>query len=446
MKHKKDALFYRTLKPEWTTIVRGEGVYLYDEEGRKFMDGSSGIYVNNIGHGVPEIVEAIRAQAEKVTFVHQLSFLNEPLLELSQLLVGLAPKEIARAFYTSSGSEAVEVAMKMARKYHVEAGRTSKYKFLSRWQSWHGSTIGALSVSGRHSFQREYEPYLFKVSKIAPPYCTACGYGVKCNHVSPEELERLIKQEGPDSVAAFIMEPIVGGSAAAVMPALEYYKVIREICTRYNVLMIADEVVTAFGRTGKNFAIDHYGVTPDIIVTGKGLACGYSPVAGVLTTEEVFQVICKNKKNFTHGHTYSGNPLSCATALAVQKFIQKHGLVERSAHVGAKLLKRLKQLESLPHVGEVRGVGMLFGIELTQDKKTRTPFDPAAQTAGRIVKAALQRGLFLQSGGPGSHDGIAGDSVVLAPPFTLDEKQFDELVEPLAEAILEITQTRKKAA
>jgi adenosylmethionine-8-amino-7-oxononanoate aminotransferase len=436
-----DSIFHRTIKSSRPTISHGEGVYLFDTEGKRYLDACAGVHVVSIGHGVKEIAEAMKAQASKAAFTYS-HFLSEPQVELARQIAEIAPGDLSRVFFVSGGSEATESAIKIARKYHLETGNPGKYRVISRWQSWHGNTIGALSMSGRSSWREGYAPYLLNFPHIAPPYCYRCPFGdtyPDCNLRCAEELERVIKQEGADSISAFIAEPIVGTSAPGLTPPPDYYPLIREICDRYDILMIADEVVTGFGRTGKNFAIEHWeGVVPDIMTTGKGLSSGYTPIAATITREEIYEAIHKRSQAFTHGHTYGGNPLSCATALAVQNYIAEHGLVTRCAEMGDLMLEKLETLSSLPIVGEVRGKGLLIGIDFTSDKKTRASFDPDLGLTSRVVNLAFEKGVLIMPGAPGLVDGAEGDHIAISPPFTINESEIDTVVDVLRETISEV--------
>ncbi len=436
----QDSLFHRSLSEKWRRITHGEGVYLFDSEGRSYLDACAGVHVVSIGHGVPEIADAMRDQARKVSFTYS-RFLSQPQLDLAEKIVEMAPEGLSRVFFISGGSEATESALKMARKYHIETGNPKKYKVISRWQSWHGNTIGALSMSGRTSWRQDYVPYLLDCPHIPPPYCYRCPYDKtypECQLACATDLERVIQQEGSEYISAFIAEPILGTSAAGVAPPPDYYPTIREICDRHNVLLIADEVVTGFGRTGIPFAMDHWGVVPDIMTTGKGLSSGYTPIAATITQERVYEAVFKSSTAFAHGHTYGGNPLSCATALAVQEYIEKHDLVTRCAQRGKLMLEKLKSLEELPIVGEVRGKGLLIGIEFVADKVTRATFDPSLGVTSRVVDQAFERGVLVMPGAPGLVDGARGDHIALSPPFTVTESEVQQIAEVLTNSIEQV--------
>ncbi|MBV7328156.1 aminotransferase class III-fold pyridoxal phosphate-dependent enzyme [Chloroflexi bacterium TSY] len=434
-----DTIFHRVLKDKWPTISHGQGVYLFDTDGNRYLDACAGVHVVSIGHGVGEIVETMADQASKVTFAYG-RFVSQPQIDLANKIVALAPEGLTRVFFISGGSEATEAAMKMARKYHVETGNPQKYKVITRWQSWHGNTIGALSMSGRTSWRQDYVPYLHNFPHIplpSPYRCTWCQERGECQLHCADELERVILQEGPEYISAFIAEPILGTSAAGVTPHADYYPRIREICDKYNFLLIVDEVVTGFGRTGVNFAIDHWDVVPDILTTGKGLSSGYTPIAATIAHERIYEGIYGTAKSFVHGHTYGGNP-SCAVGLAVQDFIEQHDLVTQCAKMGDLMLEKLRPLEDLPIVGEIRGKGLLIGIEFVADKSTRAPFDPAQGVTAQIVDRAFDKGVLIMPGAPGLIDGVAGDHIAISPPFTVNEEEVQQTVDVLQEVIVDI--------
>ena len=437
----EDHIFHRTFKKKWQQIDRGEGIYLFDTEGQRYIDACAGVHVVSIGHGVKEIADVMREQASRICFTYS-RFLSRPQIDLAEKIADLTPKGLSKVFFVSGGSEATESAMKMARKYHIETGNPKKYKVISRWQSWHGNTIGALSMSGRTAWREDYVPYLLDFPHIPPPYCYRCPYGETypdCHLSCADELERVIRQEGSEYISAFIAEPILGTSAAGVTPPPDYYPTIREICDRHNVVMIVDEVVTGFGRTGVNFAIEHWDVIPDIMTTGKGLSSGYTPIAATIAHEKIYDAIYEKSTAFVHGHTYGGNPLSCAVALAVQNYIEKHDLVSQCADMGNLMLEKLMPFHELPIVGAVRGKGLLIGIEFVADKEKRTPFDVSKGVTSMVVDRAFEKGILIMPGAPGLIDGVAGDHVAISPPFTITESEVLQIVDVLKETIEEVS-------
>ena len=434
-----EAVFTRDLHAAYPVIVRGEGVYLHDREGRRYLDGCAGALVANIGHGVAEVVDAFAGQARRVAFAHASTFMSEPALRLADLLVRRAPEPGGAVYYASGGSEAVETALKLARAYFVvrEGASTAKHSVVARWNSYHGNTLGALSASGHVGRRARYAPMLLPFPHVDPcnAYRPADGRGgVPWDVYAARQLEAAIVREGPERVAAFIAEPIVGAAAGAVPGTRAYFETVREICDRHDVLLIADEVMTGFGRAGAQFAIAHFGVVPDLLVMGKGMAAGYAPLAGVLVGRRIVGAFRRGEGQFVHGHTYSAHPASCAAGLAVQDFMDRHGLVERAAGVGAALGRRLQTLRAHPIVGDVRGLGMMWGIEFVRDRTTREPFPPATRIAARITAEARRRGLLIYPG-TGSTDGVRGDHALVAPPFTISDVEVEELVGRLDEAV-----------
>ncbi len=446
MKLEDEYIFYRNMKRSYPLMKRAEGVYIFDSKGRRYIDGVGGIAVVNIGHAVKEILEAMTEQAKKACFIYNGQFVTEPAINLARKIVELSPPGLSRVFLVSGGSEAIETALKMARQYHLETGHPSKYRIISRWTSYHGNTIAALSLSGRPSWRKNFIPLLLNFPHIAPPYCYRCPFAKEYPHCGIDcayNLERVIKLEGPESISAFIAEPIIGTTAPGVTPPPEYYEIIRKICDKYNILMIMDEVITGFGRTGKNFGINHWNVIPDIIVTGKGISSGYAPLAAVIVHEKIYEAFVKGSGVFTHGYTYAEHPLSCAVGLAVQQYIEKNNLVERAARIGSLMLQKLSHLGELPIVGDIRGKGLLLGIEFVKDKEKKTPFERELQVQEKIVELCFEKGLVLVPGVSGNVDGILGDQVQITPPFIISKEVVDELIDILEESVIEVQKDLK---
>ena len=432
------ALVHRDFQRVYPVMSRGKGVFLYDQSGREYLDAVGGIAVVNIGHGVSEVVAAMSKQAEKVAFVHDAAFANEPAVAFAEELATWAPPSLRHVLLLSGGSEATETAMKLARQYHLEHGKAGKYRIVSRWISYHGNTLGALSMSGRPAWRKAFTPLLLNFPKIPAPYCYRCPMGKaypECNVACADELERTICMEGSDSIAAFIAEPVIGTSAAGVTPPPEYYPRIREICDRYDVLFIADEVITGVGRTGKNFGIEHWEATPDLITVAKGLSSGYAPLAAVLLRDNVYDAIARGSGGITQGFTYSGHPLSAAVGLAVLRYLAAHDLVANAARIGRLLLERLATLTRYPIVGDVRGTGLLQGVEFVADQATRHPWPRKAEVTRRIVEAALDEGVMVVPGMAGIVDGVAGDHIQISPPYIFTEAHVERLVAGLEAAI-----------
>jgi adenosylmethionine-8-amino-7-oxononanoate aminotransferase len=435
----QSSVLYRDLQRAYPTIVRGEGVYLWDAVGKRYLDGSGGSSaVTSIGHGVAEIAEAMASQARRVAFVPMHLFTSEPLPALAEAVAKFAPGDLNRVWFVSGGSEATENAAKFARQYWLERGRPSKSIVIGRWQSFHGNTLGSMGFGGHTIRRRKYVPMFNEASHLPPMYCYRCHFKQtypSCGTYCADYLERLIRLQGPENVAAFIAEPVVGATLGAVPPVPEYFPKIREICDRHDVLFIADEVMTGFGRTGANFAVDHWGVVPDLIATAKGISGGYIPLGAVIVRDEIITAFERNQSSFVGGHTYTGHPVAAAVGLAVLRYIQEHDLVRNAREVGAYLLDGLRRLQTRhPIVGDVRGLGLMVGLEFVADRTTRTPFPPEREVARAVALEALERGLVTYPG-TGSVDGILGDHMKFTPPLCLSRAQADELVGMLDGAI-----------
>ena len=439
-----DHVFYRNLRKVYPVADRAEGVYIWDTRGKRYLDGSGGACVVSIGHGVPEILEAMQIQFKRVPFVHSSHFTNPAACELGNRLHAMAPDEsLSRTYFLSGGSEAVESAVKLVRQYWREAGQPDKYKVISRWSSFHGNTTGALALGGHTARRRHYQPILQHTPHIEPAYCYRCSFKEvpeTCDLQCADELERCIKHEDPESVAAFIAEPVVGATAGAVVPKDGYWQRIRQICDAYEVKLIADEVMTGIGRCGRNFGIENWGVVPDLIVMAKGLSSGYTPLGAVMVKDEIHRTIKNGSGVFVHGHTYGQNPLSTATGAAVLRYIQEHDLVERSRQMGLYLMEKLAMLAKRDCVGEVRGLGLFAGIELVRDKASRAWFDRDLHVSTQVANQAFERGLVTYPGS-GGVDGIHGDHILLAPPFTITKGQIDEMVAILQDTLVSLEQT-----
>lgn len=438
-------VIYRDPKKVYPKVAKGKGIYLYDENGKEYIDGSSGPMVVNIGHGVEEVLEAMIKQAKDVCYVSRVQFTSDAKINLAEKIASFAPEGLSMVAFANSGTEASEIALKMARQFHIETGNSSKYKIVARWQSYHGNTIGALSMVGHPIWRKNFVPYLLNFPHIVAPYCFRCPFGKEypnCDIDCANELERVIKQEGPETISAFISEPISGASSGAIVPPPEYFKIIRSICDQYNVLMISDEVITGFGRTGKTFGIDHWNVTPDIIITGKGISSGYTPLSAIIAHQRIYDVFKKSIKEnrpsmegFLYGSTYSGNPLSCSIGLAVLEYIEKNNLVERAEEMGLYLFNKLESLKRLKTVGDIRGKGLFAGIEFVSDKITKTPFKRETQFYKKVGNAAFEMGLISYPG-HGGIDGTLGDHIIIAPPLIVNESEIDKIVSILEKAIV----------
>lgn len=417
-----------TLPP---TLVRGEGVYVYDEDGNRYLDAVGGVGVVNIGHGVKEIVDVIAEQAGTLAFSYAAHFDSKPRQELASLLNVWAPQGMreTRTLFCSGGAEANEAALKLAYQYHWERGNRNRRKVIGRWQSYHGNTIGALSMSGRTAWRRMHDPLLLDFPHIPPPYCYRCPWGLSrpdCGLLCADELRRTIRQEGPENVAAFIAEPVIGTSMSAVVPPPEYYRSIREICDEFEILFIADEVMSGVGRTGLKWGIEHWHVAPDIITAAKGIAGGYAALGATILSEKVWRTIDEGTRRPMHSYTYGGNPLGCATGLAVLKYIESRNLIARAAESGEKLLITLRDtIGDLPYVADIRGKGLFVGIEIVADKPSKMPFPIERNVTHRIEEAAFRNGLLILGGASGLINGIAGDHFELLPPYTIEDRDIE---------------------
>ncbi len=433
-------VFPRHTKSAPPLAVGGEGCYLIDSTGKRYLDGSGGAAVSCLGHGDASVTAAIKAQLDKVAFAHTGFFTSEPAEALADLLIAHAPGDLDRVYLVSGGSEATEAAIKLARQYWVEKGEPQRGRLIARKQSYHGNTIGALSAGGNEWRRAQFGPLLLDVSHIEPCYeyrNRAAGesleaYGLRAADALEAEILRL----GPETVMAFMAEPVVGATAGALTPAPGYFRRIREICDRYGVLLILDEVMCGMGRTGSLFACEQDGVAPDILCIAKGLGAGYQPIGAMLCTGAIYDAIAHGSGFFQHGHTYIGHPTAAAAGHAVVSAILDRGLVERVRVQGAKLMERLEdRFGQHPHVGDIRGRGLFRGIEFVEDRETKAPFDPARGIAAKIKKAAFEAGLICYPMA-GTIDGRSGDHVLLAPPFIIEDGQIDELVDKLDGAIL----------
>jgi len=417
----------------------GDGMYIVDVEGKRYLDASGGAAVSSLGHSDPDVRAAITTQVERLAFAHTAFFTSEPAEELADTLIQGAPAGIEWVYFTSGGSEAVEAALKLARQYFVEIGEPRRHRFIARRQSYHGNTLGALAVGGNAARRELFRPLLIEATHIAPCYAyrgMEAGEGEEAyGRRVADELEDAILRLGPDTVAAFVAETVVGATLGAVPPVAGYFKRIREICDRYGILLILDEVMCGMGRTGTLHACEQDGVVPDLMCLAKGLAAGYQPIGAILVHGKVFEPFRRGSGFFQHGHTYIGHATACAAALAVQRAIRDRDLLASVRVRGEALKRELRtNLGQNPHVGDIRGRGLLRGIELVADRETKEPFDPALQLHARVKAEAMARGLVCYPSG-GSADGVRGDHVLLAPPFIVSENQIGEIVGRVGEAI-----------
>ena len=434
-----DHVFHRNSRSQYPVAVAGEGPYLIDSTGKRYLDGSSGAAVSCLGHDDRDVVEAIKRQLDKLPYAHTSFFTSEPMEALADELISRAPPGMDRVYFVSGGSEAIEAALKLARQYFVEVGQPDRKHVIGRRQSYHGNTLGALAVGGNMWRRQQFQPLLFEVTHVSPCYEyrdrrpdeTVEGYGRRL----AQELDAEIQRLGPERVLAFIAEPVVGATLGAVPAVPDYFKLVRELCDRYGILLILDEVMCGMGRTGSLYACEQEGIVPDLVCIAKGLGAGYQPIGATLVQRRIHDAVYGGSGFFQHGHTYIGHAVACAGALAVQKAFVERGLVERVKNLGPVLEGKLKdRLGSHPRVGDIRGRGFFWGVEFVSDRASKSPFPPSEKINTRIKSAALDRGLMVYPMG-GTVDGVNGDHVLIAPPYILTEVQLDELVDKLGAAV-----------
>jgi adenosylmethionine-8-amino-7-oxononanoate aminotransferase len=432
-------ILHRQIGANLSTAIGGKGIHLFDREGRSYIDASGGAAVSCLGHGHPDVTAAIHAQADRLAYAHTSFFTNEPAEALAERLIASAPQGISHAYFVSGGSEAVEAALKMARQYFVELGQPQRRNIIARRQSYHGNTLGALATGGNEMRRAQFRPLLIETHHIAPCFAyrhqeageSAESYAAR----AAQALEDKILELGSDTVLAFVAEPVVGATAGAVPPVADYFKRIRAICDRYGVLLILDEVMCGMGRTGTLHACEQDGIAPDLMTIAKGLGGGYQPIGAVLLSERIFNAFANGSGAFQHGHTYICHPMACAAALAVQETMERDHLLANVRMTGAHLARRLRErFGNHPHVGDIRGRGLLMGVEFVEDRSTKTPFDPKRKMNARVKQEAMARGLLVYPGG-GTIDGTRGDHVLLAPPFIIDQAAIDQIVERLGDAV-----------
>lgn len=432
-------VLHRTIAHRYPTAVAGRGIFIRDETGKEYIDASGGAAVSCVGHSHPEVLAAMRAQLDTLEYAHT-SFFTTPAAEaLADELAAHAPAGLDRVFYVSGGSEAFEAALKLARQYFVERGEPQRRYLIARRQSYHGITLGALAVGGRDWQRRQFAPLLIETHHVSPAY----EYRERAGDETPEaygarlvrELEAKIAELGGDTVIAFVAETVVGATLGAVPAVPGYFKGVREVCDRFGILLILDEVMCGMGRTGTLHACEQEGISPDLMAVAKGLGGGYAPIGALLAQEKIFDTIARGSGAFQHSHTYTGHPLACAAALAVQRIIRRDGLLANVRRQGAQLSRRLNErFGNHPYVGDIRGRGLFWGLELVADRGTKEPFDPARKLNARVKHEAMARGLMVYPMG-GTVDGTRGDHVLLAPPFIIDGAAIDTIVERLGDAV-----------
>ncbi len=428
-------LFYQTKNPR-PLLDHARGVYLWDINGKRYLDGSSGAMVCNIGHSNPRVLEAMRRQMEKSTFGYRLHFENEPAERLAAKTAELAPPGMERAFFVSGGSEAVESAIKLARQHALATGQGTRWKVISRYPSYHGCTLGALALTGYAPMTAPFDAMMRPMPKVPAPRAYLDGLDAdepKTGQHYAAMLEQKIQEEGPNTVLAFIVEPVGGASTGALVPPAGYMTAIREICDRHGVLLIADEVMTGGGRTGTFFASEHWQIVPDILTVSKGYAAGYAPLGAMVAQERIVEAVL-GAGGFIHGFTYAGNPLACAAGLAVIEEIETQGLMDNATRIGDLLKRRLTGLmERFPVIGDVRGKGLLLAFELVADRITMQPLPRELQAHDRLVEIAYANGLIIYS--RRTRGGYEGDHFMVCPPMIADESHVDEIIGNLTKSL-----------
>jgi adenosylmethionine-8-amino-7-oxononanoate aminotransferase len=432
-------IFHRAPRQSLPVAIGGEGVWLIDSQGRRYLDASGGAAVSCLGHGHPRVIEAIREQAGALAYAHTSFFTNEPAELLAEFLVARAPAGLSHVYFVSGGSEAIEAAMKMARQYFVEIGEPERAVFIARRQSYHGNTLGALALGGNALRREPFLPLLAPVVHVSPCYAyrelgegeSEADYGDRL----AAELEAAIVEAGPKRVAAFVAETVVGATLGAVPPVPGYFAKIKAVCERHGVLLILDEVMSGMGRTGTLFACEEDGVAPDIVTIAKGLGGGYQPIGATLCSRRIYQAIVAGSGFFQHGHTYVGHAVACAAALAAMRTIEEENLLANVCARGDELRAGLRRaFAGHPHVGDIRGRGLFVGVELVADRATKAPFDPAQRLHARAKAEAFARGLLVYPQG-GTVDGRRGDHILLAPPFIATSADVEEIVARLQPAL-----------
>ncbi len=432
-------VFHRHTRMNPPYAAGGDGPYVIDADGRRYLDASGGAAVSCLGHHHPVVIDAIKEQLDRIPYAHTAFFTTEPAEKLADVLVEQAPGDLDRVYFVSGGSEAVEACLKIARQYFDEQGQRQRRYFIARLQSYHGNTLGALSVGGNMWRRRQFEPLLIEAHHISPCYAyrgkraeeTEEAYGQRVAN----ELETKLQVLGPENVIAFICEPVVGATAGAVPAVPGYLKRIREICDEHGILLILDEVMCGMGRTGKMFACEDDGVAPDLMAIAKGLGAGYQPIGAMMVSKKIYDVIANGSGFFQHGHTYMGHPSACAAGLAVQKVVRDENLLENVQRQGESLDEALhERFGNHPHVGDIRGRGLFRGVELVADRTTKATFEPGLQLHNRIKAEAMSRGLMCYPMG-GTIDGVHGNHILLAPPFIIDGNHVEELVDKLGSAV-----------
>lgn len=425
----------RNYKGKLRRAVKAEGIYIYDEQGKSYIDGCCGALISSLGHGNKYIADAIYNQLQTIEFAHPSRWRNDAIEEAAKEVASITPGDLNNIWFVSGGSEAIESAMKLARQYYVERDGvdSSKYITIGRWNSYHGSTLGAMALAGSMARRKTFYPMYKEYPKINSHYCYRCPFGLEypsCGLRCAHMLENTIRQIGSQYVSAFFAEPVVGSTVGALNPPDEYWPIIRDICTRYDVLLVADEVMTGFGRTGRYFCLDHWDVVPDIIASAKAMSGGYSPAGGIMASDRIMDVLKNGSGHFEHGHTYNGNPVTGAAVAAAIRYMKKNKIFENAAVQGKYLGERLRKMNRFFFVGDIRGLGLMRGIEIVMDKGSRKPFPPEVKAASIVTEELMKEGLVVYPG-KGMVDGMEGDQFMLAPPLIVNNKDVDEILDRL---------------
>lgn len=443
-----DYVFHRDFNKTYPLITHGEGVYLFDADGKRYLDASSGAVAANLGHGITEIADAMARQAQKVGFVHTVRFETEVMHDLAEKIAQLAPDPLNYVYFASGGSEANESAIKLARQIHRDRGDMDKHLAIGRWQNYHGNTLGSLSIGGDIKRRKPYTPILKHYPHLYTPDCRQfhdkdeTEYALQC----ADELERLINEYGSENISCFLLEPIVGSQQGAMVPPKGYLKRVREICDQYNVILIADEVMTGFGRTGKDFAVEHFDFIPDIITFGKGVSAGYAPLSGMIVSDRLVESLITHSKGvFTHGYTYSGHPVSVAAGLAALQYYEEKNVRENCVRQGEYLKQQLLNVrEKHATVGDIRGKGLLIGIDLLPDRHSSQQFPPSFAASEKLNQICMENGAVFYPGS-GGIDGVNGEHLLIAPPLTIQQQEVDELIAILDQALTIFEQMIEKS-
>jgi len=437
------SLFSRNFRKQYPVAVRGEGCWIVDADGRRYLDASGQAAVVSIGHGVQEIGRAMAAQSGQIAFAHTSQFHSEPAERLATRVLALAPRNFqngGRVYFTSGGSEATETALKLARQYFLEVKQPGRYRVISRKQSYHGSTLGAMSVSGNIARRAPYAPMIPEWGHVVPCFCYHCPFDKtypECNLACADDLDVFLSTNDASTAAAFLFEPVVGATLGAAAAVDGYTARIAEICRKHGILLIADEVMSGMGRTGKPVASQHWNLEPDIILVGKGIASGYAPLGAVLIAPRVVDAFEKGSAAFMHGFTYQSHPVATAAGIAVFDYLEAHKLFDRVTPAGQTLKNVLAGVEQHPNVGQVRGLGLLQGIEFVKNKSTREPFPKETGVAEKIRQAALDKNVLTYPT-QGCVDGVRGDHILLAPPFIITPQESQLIADAIQYALNQV--------